>query len=356
MVFEQIFSVRWIERKPWFAFMMGMVYSLIGIVTGRLVFRSSAGIAGMFLTSILMVLSVNKLFADEENLEIREKKFSFYQLLLDHWDIFVIYFFLFMGVFCTYGFIALLDLNVMFAKILMFAIVLLVLSYTVMKSSMQPNQKILLFGCSIIFALIVVKVVTTTPAGLLFKSQFKAAGITGYAIKGGSLEFQKIVWNNLIVMLVCLLTSLIYGAGSIMFIVWNASVWGAVFGFVARESMMSSYNPLIYFAVFMSPIIPHMVTEALSYFSAAIVGGVVSKGVIREKMFSEKFYHIVTDGVIMAVIAFIIVLIAGWIEVYAYPVAHKYTIAMVIIIALICAYFHHLHFKPMLDTVGRSRK
>ena len=63
-----------------------------------------------------------------------------------------------------------------------------------------------------------------------------------------------------------------------------------------------------------------MITEAISYFSAAIVGGVVSKAVLREKVGSKKFHHIMTDAYILLAIGLGIVIIAGIIEVYLYPV------------------------------------
>jgi branched-subunit amino acid transport protein len=63
------------------------------------------------------------------------------------------------------------------------------------------------------------------------------------------------------------------------------------------------------------PILPHMITEALAYISAAIVGGVVSKAVLREKLFSKKFNHIITDALIFLTIGLILVVIAGIIEV-----------------------------------------
>ena len=58
-----------------------------------------------------------------------------------------------------------------------------------------------------------------------------------------------------------------------------------------------------------------MTTEAIAYISAAIAGGVVSKAVIREKLFSKKFHHIITDALILLGIGFVLVIIAGYLEV-----------------------------------------
>ena len=121
-------------------------------------------------------------------------------------------------------------------------------------------------------------------------------------------------------MLVCLILSFFYGAGSIIFLIWNASVWGVVFGFVAREAAMTqSGNPLYFFGLTILPVLPHLITEALSYLSASIVGGVVSKAVLREDLFSEKFHHIITDALLLLAFGIVIVFLAAVLEVHIYP-------------------------------------
>lgn len=268
MVFEQIFKERWIEKKPRHAFLLGVVYSAIGLLSSWFIFKSSFGLMSIAFTSILLIPSLNKLLAHEENVEIRERKFHLMQLLKDHKDIFEIYVFLFLGVFVAYS-----------------AFVLMLPPETALR---------------------------------LFAPQLKVAGITGYAFF--QTMFGSILLNNLIVMVVCFVLSLIYGAGSILFITWNATVWGVVFAYNAKVS--ASYmgsHPWVAFGAMMLPILPHMITEALSYLSAAIAGGVVSKSVIREKWGSKKFNHVLTDGLILLGIGFILVVIAGWLEVYVFP-------------------------------------
>src|SRR3989344_8252279 len=215
-------------------------------------------------TSVLLIPSLNRLLLDEENVEIREKKLSLKLLFLDHKDIFGIYFFLFMGIFFTFGLLALL----------------------------MPEASVF----------------------HLFSKQLEIGGFTGQAYKTDI--FLSILLNNLKVLFVCLILSFIYGAGAILFIVWNASVWGVIFGYVAKQSAVAAAGSHWYaFGAIIIPILPHMITEALSYFSAAIVGGVVSKAVLREDLFSEKFHHIITDGLIFLVLGIFLVITAAFIEV-----------------------------------------
>jgi uncharacterized membrane protein SpoIIM required for sporulation len=113
----------------------------------------------------------------------------------------------------------------------------------------------------------------------------------------------------------CLLASFIYGSGAVFIITWNASVWGTVFAVVAKQSaIVSGQNPFLYFALTLLAVFPHMVLEASAYFIAAISGGIVSKSVLREKLFSKRFTQIIEDGLMMFVIAVVILVAAVYIE------------------------------------------
>ncbi len=270
MVFEQLFGVRWITRKE-HAFILGLSYTLIGLVSAGLVFPENVGLTSIAFTSILLIPSLNALLKLEENAEVREKKLSLRLLFRDHRDVFKVYLFMFLGIFLAYSLVA-----------------LIVPDYAISR---------------------------------LFSVQLKTAGISGMAISGAGLG--TIIMNNLIVLLVCFVLSLVYGAGSVLFLVWNASVWGVVFAYFAGISHNGrTGNMFVDFSLSILPFLPHMLTEALAYISAAITGGIVSKAVIREKLFSARFKHIMTDAFIFLGIAFILVLVAGLIEVKFFLVVH----------------------------------
>ncbi len=263
MVFEQLFKLKWIERKE-HAFFLGFIYSLIGLISAKLIFPSSIGLMSVAFTSLLLIPSLNLLLRLEENVEIREKKLSLKLLIRDHKDIFKVYTFMFLGIFLAYN----------------------------LTSFLFPELTI----------------------QKLFAPQLKSAGIYGFAFTDSQLL--ELLLNNMLVFIVCFILSLVYGAGSLLFLTWNASVWGVAFGFFAKQSISTSgVNPILQFGASFFPFLPHMVTEAVAYISAAIVGGIVSKAVLREKLFSKKFHHIITDALIFLIIGFILVIIAGLIEV-----------------------------------------
>lgn len=269
MVLEQVFQPRWFERRPRYAFYLGVVYTTIGIISARLIFPSSTALMAVAFTSLLLIPSLNKLLEREERVEMREKKLSLKLLFKDHKDIFEVYFFLFLGIFCAFG--------------------------------------------------VASVVLSPATAQHMFSSQLKVTGISGFAFLNN--PFALIVINNLLVLLVCLVLSFIYGSGAVLFLTWNASVWGVTFGYIAQAAAQSLHqDPFQYFLYMITPVLPHLITEASAYLSAAIVGGVVSKAVLKEKFFTKRFHHILTDALLLLILAIILIFVAAFLEVYMYPV------------------------------------
>jgi uncharacterized membrane protein SpoIIM required for sporulation len=265
MVLEQILNLKTIEKRGINVFILGVIYAFMGIICARLIFPQYMGLMSVAFTSILLIPSLSFMLQAEENVEIREKKFSLSLLFKDHKDIFKIYILLFLGIFFAYSMTALLW------------------------SSPAIQQH--------------------------FDAQAETAGLSGNAF--GSISFSRILANNLLVLVICFLLSIIYGSGAVLFLTWNASVWGVVVGFFARQAATAtSQNLFVAFVIAIVPLLPHMISEALSYISAAVVGGVVSKAVIREQLFSRKFHHIITDAIMLLVIAVTLVIVGALVEAY----------------------------------------
>lgn len=278
MVFENIYEAGWVEKHRLISFLLGLVYALFGIFAAKLIFGGNPGLMSVAFCSMLLMPLLAKLLSNKEESEIKRKKFSLGGIFKDHKSIFVIYFFIFMGIFVTYAF------------------------FTIIWS----NQ----FSLSV------------------FEPQLKVAGFAGKAIdfKNPYLfsRFVSILTNNIKVLVVCLVLSFFFGAGSILFLAWNASVWGAVFGFVARQSAMSSgLNPFFAFGKTMLPVLPHMFTEAASYLTAAIAGGILSKAVLQEKFGTKKYNIVLKDTLVFLVLGFLIVIAAAFLEVYVFPLLNS---------------------------------
>ena len=213
-MFEQIYSIEWLSKKPRYTFLLGLVYSLLGIVTALLLFPENPSLASIAFTTIAIVPSLSRLLQQEENEERKFKKFSIRKVFTSHHDMFQIYIFLFFGILLTYSF------------------------FSIMLPDLAKQH--------------------------LFSSQL---GIY-QTFLGGATDFQQnfgmLIKNNLIVLIVFFALSFIYGAGSVFLITWNASVWGAIFGHIAHQAAATQgIHPFISFFTLFIGVFPHTFLEAL---------------------------------------------------------------------------------------------
>ncbi|MFT4303184.1 MAG: stage II sporulation protein M [Candidatus Woesearchaeota archaeon] len=266
MVLEQAIKIKWLQKKE-HSFFIGFIYSLIAIGSAYLILPSYTAMASIAFTAVLLLPSINKLLAIEEKIEIKQRKKSVLQLLKDNKDIIKIYLFMFFGIFIAYLLVAL--------------------------SLPQETSR------------------------FIFDAQLTLTGIIGKAT--GADFFTKIVLNNLLVFIVCFILSLFYGAGAVLFLTVNASAWGSYFGYVLRNTIIATNESIIStFFFYIIRIMPHTILEALSYIFAAIAGGVISKAILKEKIFSKEFNKIIIDSLIILSIGIIIVILAGLVETIAY--------------------------------------
>lgn len=265
MVFEQLYSSKWIEQKARYAFLMGVSYAIIGIASAMLLFPEDPGLVAIAFTSLLIVPSLNKLLSIEAKQAAVSKGFVLARIFKDHWDIIKVYIFLFLGIMLAFAF----------------------------------------------FSLVWPSVATSA----IFREQSNVIGSTGHAIYGGQNILNALILNNLKVLVFCLIASLVYGSGAVFIITWNASVWGTIFGMIAKNSaLVAGQNPFAFFLITLIAVFPHLILEASSYFLAVISGGIISKAVIHEKIFSRRFQQIMQDGLVMFVLALIVLFIAAFIE------------------------------------------
>jgi uncharacterized membrane protein SpoIIM required for sporulation len=260
---ENILKPDWLEKTPRYAFLIGAIYSIIGIIAAYVVFPKSQGIASIAFLSMLLIPSLSKMFTIEEKQDRDSKKFSIKKIFQDHNDILQVYFMLFLGIFLAYA----------------------------LFSIKFPN--LLVNG--------------------VFDSQLRIIGANaGQAI--GGIDFYSIFTNNLKVMLIFIVLSLVFGAGSIIFLAWNASVWGVVFGYLATHYI----NALDTFIVTFIKVMPHMFLEAGAYFFAIVAGGIMSQAVLRENIGSKKFDYVMKDGFVFLTVGTILLILGALVEVYVY--------------------------------------
>ena len=246
MVLEHIFPEDWLESKGIFSFILGIGYSIVGMVIASVLFPSDPALVSVAITSMLLLPELYKIFSIEERSERLEKKVGFKALWRDDVAVVRVYVFLFLGILLTYSI------------------------GTILLPSYQTNN--------------------------LFREQLEirfGQGFSGNAIAFTNGMFTDILSNNFLVLMACFIMALLTGDGAIFLISWNASVWGSIFGITAKSAATFSGQDSFYlFLIVMLVVFPHMILEAIAYFLAAISGSIISKDVLLEGFASDRFFEV----------------------------------------------------------------
>jgi len=273
VVLEHIFPEDWLERKGSFSLVLGIGYSLIGILLAKFLFPGDPALVAVAFTSLLLLPELYKIFSIEERKQSLESKMSIRALWRDDADLIRIYLFLFLGILLVYS---------------LAAIVL---------PSFQTNN--------------------------LFREQLEirfGQGFAGNAVAGEAFStnlFFDLLSNNFLVMIAIFIMSLLTGDGAIFLIAWNASVWGTIFGITAKNaSLFTGSSALLTFSLIMLIVFPHMIIEAVCYFLAAISGSVISKDVILEKFASQRFMEVFGLNLYLLLFALIFLLLGAGVETF----------------------------------------
>jgi len=121
-----------------------------------------------------------------------------------------------------------------------------------------------------------------------------------------------IIENNVYVMIFTLIFSLIFGAGAIFILIWNASVIAAAIGVFTKYSLQEIPLGIARYMI-------HGLPEIGAYFIAALAGGIFGVGILRHGIKDERFYKVLQNSVILLFIAILLIIIGGILEVYFTP-------------------------------------
>ncbi|MCD6590345.1 MAG: stage II sporulation protein M [Candidatus Aenigmarchaeota archaeon] len=131
--------------------------------------------------------------------------------------------------------------------------------------------------------------------------------VTGEIVKGSFNSFLAVFYNNIQVMAFAFLFSLLFGAGAIFIIVWNASVLGSYIG----ELSKAIYEiPKVSFFF-----LPHGIPEVIGYLLAGLAGGLISAAVLRSRS-GDVLKIIIIDSMKILALGAISILAAAFIEIY----------------------------------------
>jgi len=118
--------------------------------------------------------------------------------------------------------------------------------------------------------------------------------------------------NNIYVMIFTLIFSLIFGAGAIFILAWNASVIAAAIGIFTKYQLSDLPMGILRYMI-------HGFPEITAYFITALAGGIFGTSILRHGPRDKRFLRVIENVIILLFIAIIILIIAAIIEVYFTP-------------------------------------
>lgn len=121
-------------------------------------------------------------------------------------------------------------------------------------------------------------------------------------------KFFTIFFNNIYVLMFTLIFSLIFGAGAIFILAWNASVIAVAVGIFTKMSISAWPLGMLRYMI-------HGIPEIASYFIGAIAGGIVSMAVVKQDFNKDKIKDVVRDFLNLVMLAIAVLFIAAVIEV-----------------------------------------
>jgi uncharacterized membrane protein SpoIIM required for sporulation len=280
MVLESIVNPFRAEQNPKRMFFVGFLYSSIAIFLSYWIFADQSSMVMVFLTtmaSVPLIYNTIKFEEKKDTTGLPERS-----LLKEHSRAFEFLLCLFLGITLSCAF-----------------------WYTLLPQHMISN---------------------------LFNAQTQTIIQVNGAVTGFSMQsmgyFTKILFNNLKVLIFCILFSFLYGMGSIFILTWNASVIGVAIGNTIRSeifklssvagfSQVASYVQIISFGLLRYAI--HGIPEILSYFVAGFAGGIISVAVIKHDFGTKSYEKILLDSSLLLLLSLILVVFAAFLEVYVTP-------------------------------------
>lgn len=261
MVLEHLFPENWLEKKVIYAFIIAVIYSILGIAAARVLFGANSGIVSVIFTSLFILPYLQKLFKREEKDEEKQellslKSFASVKHFVKKNKAIRVYFAIFFGIYLTYMLFSFILPQVGFN------------TFDVLKEQLFVDPAL----------------------------RGREPALIGNAFDSGT--FFSIFANNWWVLLACFLLAIIVGDGAIFFITWNASSWGALFGYRALTAgWHSGINPLFYLGLLFLITLPHVILEGGAYILAAISGNVISDEIIKERSDIKNFIFYLIGGV-----------------------------------------------------------
>lgn len=284
MVLESLVGIKAAKKHPLEAFLLGILYTVVGAFLALWIFQDQASLVIVFLIVLASVPFMYHALRSEEKKDTLIKKEEI--LFKEHWKLLVVFMYFFIGI--------VLALTLMFVFL--------------------PD-------------LMVANMFSTQLATIQAINGQAISEVTSFVT---AMDFLvAIILNNIKVLFFCLAFSLFFGAGAIFILTWNATVISAAIGAYIRThlatyaSNVGLMNLSTYFSAFSLAILRYMthgVFEILAYFIGGLAGGILSFAIINHHLGKDYFKRILKDVGLLILLALGIIFLAGFIEVFITPV------------------------------------
>jgi uncharacterized membrane protein SpoIIM required for sporulation len=278
---EMLLSPRKAERRPWEMFFVGLFYAMLAmllvnwIFSGDSVLSKYSSILAITFTVIFSMPFMYYLIKNEEEKDLRIE--GSWKMLKAHSSALLALMFLFFGFIVAFS-----------------------LWYMVTGSPDNFQAQIATY-CAI-----------NRPTN--FDSCLSDYGLekTTGAFISAKEKLIRIFVNNINVLIFTLLLSIVFGAGAIFVLAWNASVIAVAIGIFTKLRVGDMYLGILRYMT-------HGVFEIGGYFVGALAGGIISIAIIKRDTKNEKFWDVLQDSINLIIVAIILLAVGTLIEVFVTP-------------------------------------
>jgi uncharacterized membrane protein SpoIIM required for sporulation len=281
---EMIINPKKAERNPWEMFFVGAFYATVSLILVTWIFSVDPVLSkssGILLVTFCVMFTLPFLYfaiknEEEKDLEIE----GFLKLMMEHFKALTYFMFLFLGFVVAFSawYISFENGNQNFRE--------QVGTFCAINQPGHFEECVAQYG---------IKTVSKTTGFLSAKD-----------------KIINIFANNIYVLVFTLVFSLIFGAGAIFILAWNASVISAAIGIFSKSNLANLPLGLTRYMI-------HGIPEIGSYFAGALAGGIISIAIIKHDVHSEKFWTVLQDSLNLVIFSVILLFFAALIEVFITP-------------------------------------
>lgn len=284
-MFETLINPKKAERRPWEMFFIGIFYAILSLILVDWIFSGDPVLSkykGILVVTFCVMFSipfVHSAIKDEEEKDLRMSGLR--NLMKEHSKAILCFLFLFLGFVVAFSFwyIAFTDGSQNFT--------VQIETYCIINQNSRFNECV---------------------------SEHSINDISKTTTFLTSTErIFSIFINNINVLIFTLIFSLIFGAGAIFILSWNASVIGAAIGIFSKSNLNNLPLGLVRYMI-------HGIPEIGAYFISAMAGGIISVAVINHDFRSGKFWTVLQDSLDLFILSIVVLFIAALMEVFVTPI------------------------------------